>query len=41
VDEYFNSTTRMPVKATTPFLVETEELPKSAKLLRFPVKRAA
>jgi hypothetical protein len=41
VDEYFNSTTRMPVQATTPFLVETEELPKSAKLLKFPVKRAA
>jgi hypothetical protein len=41
VDEYFNSTTRMPVQATTLFAVETEELPKSAKLLKFPVKRAA
>ncbi len=41
VDEYFNSTTREPMHSSLLFKVEMEELPKAAKLLRFPVKRAA
>ncbi len=44
IDEYFNSTGREAVaKSSTPFKVETEleELPRSRKLFRFPVKRAA
>ncbi len=44
VDEYFNSTGREAVaQSCIPFKVETEfeELPRSKKLLRFPVKRAA
>jgi hypothetical protein len=43
VDEYFNSTGREAVaQSCIPFKVETEDaLPRSSKLLKFPVKRAA
>ena len=43
VDEYFNSSGREAVaQSCLPFKVEMEEqLPRSSKLLRFPVKRAA
>ena len=45
IDEYFNSTGREAVaQSCIPFKVETvedEELPRSKKILRFPVKQAA
>jgi hypothetical protein len=45
VDEYFNGTGREAVAQSciVPFKVETtdEELPRSSRILRFPVRRAA
>ena len=41
VDEYFSSTERSSVAAPCPFPVETEGIPKTKKVLKFPVKRAA
>lgn len=41
LDEYFNSTARLPVPANSDFRVETEEAPQAINVLKFPVKRAA
>lgn len=41
IDEYFNSTGKEPVIATTMFKIQTEDLARTGKLLRFPVKSAA
>ena len=41
VDQYFSSTGNSKPTVISPFPVQTEELPKAKKLLRFPVKKAA
>lgn len=41
IDEYFSSTGKSRPNAVTAFPVETEEIPKAKKVLKFPVKRAA
>ncbi|MGH9582116.1 MAG: hypothetical protein ACRD4O_04180 [Bryobacteraceae bacterium] len=41
VDQYFNGTSRLPEAPASEFPVETEIAPRKAKVLKFPVKRAA
>ena len=41
IDEYFSSTGKSRPAVVSPFPVETDEIPKAKKVLKFPVKRAA